>query len=284
MSASTTTLTPQETASAQVIKSQVGVFSMPRVVIVLGSGAAGAIDGVITMGSVDFREMEAMPKATVPGHRGRLSWGIWRVDRAGVVESLPVFLAEGRVHLYEGHGAKQVTALVRILASLGVDHLVLTNAAGCVNTNFTPGDWMLISDHLNLTGTSPLEGAPNFIDMSQIYTPGWRDHLKSRVEASDPALREGVYAGLRGPQFETPAEVRMLRTLGADAVGMSTVLEGIQAHALGMKTIGFSCMTNWAAGITQEIIHHQEVLDLGKTSAKTLKLWLTKALEFVPPH
>lgn len=280
----TPTLTPQETSSAEVIKSAVGVFSMPRVAIVLGSGAAGAVEGVITMGSVNFGDLEALPKATVPGHRGRLSWGIWRVERAGVVESLPVFLAEGRVHLYEGHGAKPVTALVRILASLGVDHLVLTNAAGCVNTGFAPGDWMLMTDHLNLTGTSPLEGAPNFIDMSQIYSLPWRNHLLGRVEAGDPPLRQGVYAGLRGPQFETPAEVRMLRTLGADAVGMSTVLEAIQAHALKMNVMAFSCMTNWAAGVTEETINHQDVLDLGKSSAKTLKLWLTKALEYVPPH
>lgn len=275
-------LSDQEIASVRAIRAAVGAFPVPRVAMVLGSGTAGVLQGMISLGSLSFSELPALPVATVPGHRGRLSWGIWRVRRGdGEVESMTVFMSEGRVHLYEGHSARQVTAMVRILSGLGVRHLILTNAAGCINKEFQPGNWMMLADHLNLTGVSPLEGGPHFHDMTTIYPAAWREHVRGRV-GSPAQLREGVYAGLRGPQFETGAEIRMLRTLGADAVGMSTVLEAIQARALGMEVLGLSCMTNWAAGLGTEPISHQEVLEMGKTSAVALKELLTVALEYVP--
>ena len=155
--------------------------------------------------------------------------------------------AQGRVHLYEGRSAKEVTSPVRILAPSGIKELILTNAAGSANKEFAPGSWMMISDHINLTGTTPLLGEPNFVDMTEVYSEQSRLRFQRAAKKIGMKLHEGVYAGLLGPQYETPAEVRMLRSLGADAIGMSTVLEAIQARALGLEVAGFSCLTNWAA-------------------------------------
>ena len=158
-------------------------------------------------------------------------------------------MLSGRVHLYEGWSTADVTAGVRLLSGAGIGSLILTNAAGTLNPAFPPGQWMMLADHLNLTGQSPLTGGPNFVDMSAVYAPRLRETFARAAAGQGMPLHEGVYAGLCGPQYETPAEIRMLRTLGADAVGMSTVLEAIQAHALGLKIAAFSCLTNWAAGI-----------------------------------
>jgi purine-nucleoside phosphorylase len=161
------------------------------------------------------------------------------------------------VHLYEGHTARQVAAGVRFMASLGVSKLVLTNAAGSANPEFAPGAWMMIGDHINLTGTTPLLGGPNFFDMSEVYSPRLRACFAKEAASENIAL----------PQYETPAEVRMLRHLGADAIGMSTVIEAIQARALGLEVAGFSCITNWAAGLGKEPLNHEEVLQMGKGAA-----------------
>jgi purine-nucleoside phosphorylase len=152
------------------------------------------------------------------------------------------------------------------MAQQGVSGLVLTNAAGTMNEDYAPGEWMMLSDHVNLTGTSPLVGA-EFVDMSVAYDAAWRAEFRKAANALGMRLHEGVYTGLRGPQFETPAEIRMLRAIGADAVGMSTVLETIQARALGLPVVGFSCLTNWAAGISKEPLNHEEVLETGKQAA-----------------
>jgi purine-nucleoside phosphorylase len=193
----------------------------------------------------------------------------------------PVVLMKGRVHLYEGHSARDATAGVRWLAAQGVSRLILTNAAGTLNPDFAPGTWMLLADHLNLTATSPLHGA-EFIDLSAAYDPAWRSEFRAAAAAQAMPLPEGVYAGLRGPQYETPAEVRMLRTLGADAVGMSTVLETIQARALGLRVVGLSCLTNWAAGITAAPLDHHEVLATGKQAAAAMIRLLTQVLAGEP--
>jgi purine-nucleoside phosphorylase len=148
--------------------------------------------------------------------------------------------------------------------------LVLTNAAGTLNRDFAPGDWMMLSDHLNLTAASPLAGGPNFFDMSEVYDAGLRGQFRAAASESGVSLHEGVYACVPGPQYETPAEVRMLRTLGADAVGMSTVFEAIQARALGLRVVAFSCLTNWAAGVTGETLSHHEVMDTGRRAAAVL--------------
>ena len=187
----------------------------------------------------------------------------------GEIGKRPIIFAQGRVHLYEGHSAKEVTAIVRVLARAGIKELIVTNAAGTANKDFAPGSWMMIVDHINLTGTTPLLGEPNFIDMSDCYSPQMRARFRAAAKQVGMILNEGVYAGLLGPQYETPAEVRMLRSLGADAIGMSTVLEVIQARALGMEVAGFSCLTNWAAGLGTEKLSHAEVLETGKAAAKS---------------
>jgi purine-nucleoside phosphorylase len=163
------------------------------------------------------------------------------------------------------------------MAAQGVTRVILTNAAGTLNPDHAPGTWMMLSDHLNLTGTSPLAG-PEFVDLSAAYDPDWRGVFRAAAMESGTPLHEGVYAGLRGPQYETPAEIRMLRALGADAVGMSTVLETIQARALGLRVAAFSCLTNWAAGITAAPLDHQEVLATGKQAADAMIGLLRKVL------
>lgn len=236
--------------------------------IVLGSGLGPLADAVEIEREVPFEET-GLPVSSVPGHAGKFVFG--KLAGASVV------LMKGRVHLYEGHPARAVTAGVRWMAEQGAKRLILTNAAGTLNADFKPGTWMMFSDHLNLTGTSPLEGA-DFIDLSAAYDPAWRAEFRDAARSSRMALHEGVYAGLRGPQYETPAEVRMLRTLGADAVGMSTVLETIQARSLGLPVTAFSCLTNWAAGISATPLDHHEVLETGQQAAEAMIGLLKKVL------
>jgi purine-nucleoside phosphorylase len=237
--------------------------------MVLGSGLGPLADAVAVEREVPFAEA-GLPASTVPGHSGKFI--------IGKLGGAPVMLMKGRVHLYEGHAARDVTAGVRWMARQGVGRLVLTNAAGTLNPDFNPGTWMMLSDHLNLTGCSPLEGA-DFVDLSAAYDPGWRGEFHAAASACGMPLHEGVYAGLRGPQYETPAEVRMLRTLGADAVGMSTVLETIQARTLGLPVVAFSCLTNWAAGISATQLDHHEVLETGRQSAQAMIGLLTRVLD-----
>lgn len=228
--------------------------------IVLGSGLGPLADAVEVEREVSFAEA-GLPVSSVPGHAGKFVFG--------KLGGGPVILMKGRVHLYEGHSPRAVTAGVRWMAAQGVKQIILTNAAGTLNPGFPPGQWMMLSDHLNLTGTSPLEG-PDFVDLSAAYDPAWRATFRAAAKASGMPLHEGVYAGLRGPQYETPAEIRMLRTLGADAVGMSTVLETIQARSLGLSVASFSCLTNWAAGISAAPLDHHEVLETGKLAAEAM--------------
>lgn len=220
--------------------------------IVLGSGLGSLAEEVEVEESVGFSEA-GLEGSTVPGHEGRFVFG--KMGGSDVV------LMKGRVHLYEGHPAERVTAGVRWMAARGIKLLILTNAAGTLNPEYSPGSWMMLSDHMNLTGTSPLKG-PRFVDMSEVYDKEWRMRFQKTAGSSGMTLHEGVYAGLRGPQYETPAEIRMLRTMGADAVGMSTVLEAIEAKAHGLQVAGFSCLTNWAAGM-QKTLDHGEVLETG---------------------
>jgi purine-nucleoside phosphorylase len=229
--------------------------------IVLGSGLGPLAERVSVSRTAGFAELD-LPVSTVKGHAGRFLFG--KLGRREVI------VMQGRVHLYEGHGAKAATAGVRWMQSQGVDHLILTNAAGTLDPGFFPGTWMMITDHLNLTGTSPLEGGPNFVDMTEVYDVSARESFQAVAAKQGMTLHEGVYAGLRGPQYETPAEIRMLRTLGADAVGMSTVLEAIQARALGVKVSAFSCLTNWAAGLSPEKLDHAEVIETGAAAAAAM--------------
>jgi len=233
--------------------------------VVLGSGLGDVLREVDLTLVVPYEDIPDLPVSSVSGHAGQLALG-----RIG---STSVALAQGRVHLYEGRTAEEVTAGVRLLGKLGLRKIVLTNAAGAVNRAFQPGTWMMINDHLNLTGTSPLLGGATFLDMSEAYSQTLRTRFAAAAVREGIALSEGVYAGLPGPQYETPAEVRMLQRLGADAVGMSTVLETIQARALGMEVVAFSCLTNWAAGLGGAPLDHSEVLATGRSaSAEFIRL------------
>lgn len=244
----------------------------PQVGLVLGSGLGSLVDQLEIVATVPFSEVPELPVSRVPGHAGRFVFG--------TIGKTRVVVAQGRVHLYEGWSAAEVSAGVCAMASLGIDRLILTNAAGIVqdSLDFVPGRWMQISDHLNMMGESPLAGSPAFIDMSEVYAYDLRKNFAKAAETIGIDLVEGVYAGLRGPQYETPAEVRMLRTLGADAVGMSTVPEAIQARALGLEVAGFSCLTNYGAGLSNRPLNHEEVIEVGSTAAGQLVSLLTEAL------
>ncbi|MCB1077132.1 MAG: purine-nucleoside phosphorylase [Verrucomicrobiae bacterium] len=234
----------------------------PKIGLVLGSGLAGFVDRIRVTASVEFGEIPGLPTSRVPGHDGRFVFGS--------IGDIDVVVAQGRVHLYEGWSAREVAAGVRAMAALGVGKLILTNAAGIINHDFHPGQWMQIADHLNLTGQSPLTGGPHFVDQSRVYSRSLRQIFRDQADRLGIPLAEGVYAWVPGPQYETPAEIRMLRTLGADAVGMSTVPEAIQARAMGIEVAGFSCLTNYGAGITADPLSHEEVLETGRQAADML--------------
>ena len=236
----------------------------------LGSGLSLLVHDVAPDRTIPYSDFADLPRPSIPGHAGRFVLG--ELGRTRVV------YAQGRVHLYEGHSAHAVTAGVRLLADSGLKRLVLTNAAGSVNPTFGPGSWMMIRDHLNLTGTTPLLERPTFVDLTDAYAQSLRARFTVTAERLEIPLHEGVYAGVLGPQYETPAEVRMLRHLGADAIGMSTVLETIQARALGLEVAGFSCLTNWAAGIGDNHLSHAEVLRTGEASAETFRRLLEATL------
>lgn len=242
----------------------------PRVALVLGSGLGGFADVCEKLFEVPYAEIPGLPRSAVPGHAGKFV--------GATLGGQPLLLALGRVHFYEGHTAGQVAAHVRLMASLGPEALLLTNAAGTLNPGFAPGGWMMITDHLNLTAASPMTGGPNFFDMSEVYSAALRGLFRGLAAERGTTLHEGVYACVPGPQYETPAEVRMLRTLGADAVGMSTVFEAIQARALGLRVAAFSCLTNWAAGVTGEPLSHGEVMETGQRAAAVLGGLLEEAL------
>ncbi len=241
---------------------------VPAVGIVLGSGLGGLADDVADATSIPFDELPGWPAATAPGHVGRLILG--RLDGA------PVVLLQGRLHLYEGNAEGLVVQPVLLMGRLGARTVVLTNAAGGVNPAYGAGTLMVIADHLNLTGRTPLFGpnadaiGPRFPDMTEAWSPALRTRLLEAGRAEGIALEEGVYAGLLGPSYETPAEVRMLRTLGADAVGMSTVLEAIAARWAGLDVCGVSLVTNPGAGYTGQPLTHEEVLAAGAEAGPRL--------------
>jgi purine-nucleoside phosphorylase len=257
--------------------------------IILGSGLNAIVAEPKKDQVVPYAEFSEIPKPTVEGHLGRFVFG--------EIEKTKIIFAQGRVHLYEGHSARDVTSMVRVLAESGIKQLIVTNAAGALNPKFKPGEWMMIADHINLTGQSPLvkrdnvspartrarpiagrRDQPSFLDMTDAYSPQLREKFRAAAKKIKMVLHEGVYAGLVGPQYETPAEVRMLQKLGADAVGMSTVLEVIQARALGLEVAGFSCLTNLAAGLSKEKLSHEEVLNVGKKAATNFARLLMAAL------
>lgn len=234
----------------------------PRIGLVLGSGLGRFVDQITISEVVPFSEIEGLPVSAVPGHAGRFVFGS--------IHGIEVVIAQGRVHLYEGWSAREVAAGIRAMAAMGIEKLVLTNAAGIINEAFRPGHWMMITDHLNLTTQSPLTGGAHFVDQSRVYSRSLRQIFRDQADQIGLPLAEGVYAWMPGPQYETPAEIRMLRTLGADAVGMSTVPEAIQAIALGIEVAGFSCLTNFGAGMSIQPLNHEEVMETGNQAAEGL--------------
>lgn len=235
----------------------------PRVGLVLGSGLGDFADTLTDAVRIPFSEIPGFPLPTVEGHSGALVIG--NKGRKAVA------VLQGRSHYYEGLSQREITIPIRVLAALGIKTVILTNASGGINTAFRPGDLMLICDHLNLSGSNPLIGenlgqfGPRFPDVSDLYDADLRAGIKEMAGFWGVYLREGVYAMLSGPNYETPAEIRMLRTLGADAVGMSTVPEALVAGHCGMKVIGISCITNMAAGVLPRKLCHEEVIE---TAAK----------------
>jgi purine-nucleoside phosphorylase len=241
---------------------------VPVAGIVLGSGLGGLADDVEDPVAIPFEDLPGWPAATAPGHVGRLL--------LGRLAGTPVVMLQGRFHLYEGNDPGLVVEPVLLFKRLGARVVVLTNAAGGIDPAFGPGTLMVIRDHLNLTGRSPLFGpnadaiGPRFQDLTDAWDPALREALHAAGRAEGVELVEGVYAGLLGPQYETPSEVRMLRTLGADSVGMSTVLECIAARWTGLRVCGVSLVTNAGAGYTGEPLTHEEVLAAGAEAGPRL--------------
>jgi purine-nucleoside phosphorylase len=239
---------------------------------VLGSGLEG-LEQTLTDATVfEHQDLPNWPRSTVPGHAGRLIIG----DLAG----RRVAVLSGRVHLYEGYGPDEIVFGTRVMGRMGVREIVLTNAAGGIKPTCTPGTLMVIEDHINLLGSNPLTGAnderfgPRFPDLTEVYSPRLRTLLREAASARGVALERGVYAAVQGPSYETPAEIRALRALGADAVGMSTVPEAIAARHMGLEVLGLSCITNRAAGLSRQPLGHDDVLATARQVRTTVQTLL----------
>jgi purine-nucleoside phosphorylase len=241
---------------------QARVREIPRIAVVLGSGLGEFANTLGDAVSIPYDQLPHWPESRVIGHEGRLVVGTVRGRRIAALS--------GRCHVYEGHGLRTVTFATRVLGVLGVKTLILTNAAGGVNTGFSQGALMVIDDHLNLIGNNPLVGAnedrfgPRFPDMTEVYSSRLRAAADHAARAIGLPLPHGVYVALLGPSYETPAEIRYLRTIGADAVGMSTVPEAIVARHMGIEVLGLSCITNMAAGVLPQPLDHAEVMETAR--------------------
>jgi len=246
--------------AARLIRSRTDVEV--SVAIVLGSGLGAFAEDLTDATAIRYDEIPGFARSTVEGHAGRLVIG-----KSGAVT---VAVMQGRFHFYEGYSLEEVTFPTRVLKLLGVHTLLLTNAAGTLNIEFTPGSLMLISDHLNLLGENPLRGendprfGPRFPDLTSVYAPDLQSVVIDEAKAMGLNVRRGIYAALAGPSYETPAEIHMLRNLGADAVGMSTVPEAIVARHMNMRVVGISCITNLAAGVSDALVDHSQVMATGE--------------------
>jgi purine-nucleoside phosphorylase len=232
----------------------------PRIGLTLGSGLNSMIKTIDIETTIPFSEIPGFPPTTVEGHTGKLI--------LGKIGDIPVAALQGRIHYYEGYEMSQVVFPTRVLAMLGIQTLILTNSAGGIQNEMKPGDFMIITDHINLFGDHPLKGpniekfGPRFPDMTYAYDPKLVDKMRTQFQDLNIRFHEGVYCGVTGPTYETPAEIRYLKIIGGSAVGMSTVPECIAANHFGLKVAGISCITNLAAGITGEKLNHQEVQDV----------------------
>ena len=250
---------------------------IPKVAIVLGSGLGDYAEGIRVECEISYSELEGFPVSTVPGHAGKFIFGY--------VDEMPVACMKGRVHYYEGYPVSDVVLPIRLLKLMGAQILFLTNASGGVNTSFHAGDLMMIKDHISVFAPNPLIGSnieelgTRFPDMSAVYDDNLQRLLVRTAGENGIFLQEGVYAQLTGPSFESPAEIRMLRTLGCDAVGMSTVVEAITANHMGMRICGVSCICNLAAGMSANPLSHQEVQEAADKAAPHFKKLVTESVK-----
>jgi purine-nucleoside phosphorylase len=248
----------------------------PRIAIVLGSGLGGFADDFEEAVGIPYEDIPGFVRSTAQGHAGRLV--------IGKIDGIPVLAMQGRVHYYEGYSLEEVTFPIRTFGLLGIKTLALTNAAGGINVQLTQGTLMVISDHVNLMGVNPLRGpnddrfGPRFPDMSAVYSAELQELVIDEAKAIGVEVRRGIYGGLSGPSYETPAEIHLLRNLGADAVGMSTVPEAIVARHMGLEVLGISCITNMAAGISDEPINHEEVMATGDRVRETFTELLRRVI------
>ena len=264
--------------AAQTISARANV--VPKIALVLGSGLGAFADEFEEPVRIPYQEIPGFVSSTAMGHAGQLV--------IGKVGGVPVLAMQGRVHYYEGYSLEEVTFPVRTFKLMGVETLILTNAAGGVDVELSQGALMVISDHLNLMGVNPLRGpnderfGPRFPDMSEVYARDLQEMVGEEAKNLGVTIRRGVYAALTGPSYETPAEIHMLRAFGADAVGMSTVPEAIVGRHMGMKVLGISCITNMAAGISEEPINHEEVIETGERVRSTFTQLLRKLIARLP--
>jgi purine-nucleoside phosphorylase len=260
--------------AARIIRSR--TTETPRIAIVLGSGLGAFADDFDDAVGIPYEDITGFARSTAEGHVGRLV--------VGKIDQVPLLAMQGRVHFYEGYSLEQVTFPIRVFKLLGVKTLILTNASGGVNVQFTQGALMVLSDHLNLIGDNPLRGpndvrfGPRFPDMSTVYSPDLQEIVIEEARSLGVEVRRGVYAALAGPSYETPAEIHLMRNLGADAVGMSTVPEAIVARHMGIDVLGISCITNMAAGIGDEPINHEDVMATGDRVKETFTQLLRKVV------
>lgn len=250
---------------------------VPEIGLVLGSGLGDYAKNIDVVAKIEYSDIEGFPVSTVPGHCGRFVFGY--------VGGKKVVAMQGRVHYYEGYPIGDVVMPTRIMGMLGIKKLILTNAAGGVNFSFKPGDFMMITDHITSFVPSPLIGknieeiGVRFPDMSEVYSKSLRTLIEQAASENGIELKEGVYVQLTGPSYETPAEIRMCRTLGADAVGMSTACEAMAARHMGIEVCGISCITNMAAGMTKEKLSHKEVQETADRVAKQFELLVSSVIE-----
>ena len=251
--------------AARIIRSRIKLE--PRIAVVLGSGLGSFADDLEEAVAIPYPEIPGFVRSTAEGHAGRLV--------VGKIDQVPLLAMQGRVHYYEGYTLEEVTFPVRTFKLLGLRTIILTNASGGINVEFTPGTLMVITDHLNLFGDNPLRGpnddrfGPRFPDMSAVYSAELQEVVIEEARAMNVEVRRGVYAGLAGPSYETPAEINLFRIFGADAVGMSTVPEALVARHMDMEVLGISCVTNMASGVTDEPINHEEVMAVGNQVSET---------------
>ena len=251
----------------------------PEVALILGSGLGDYADEIQIEQTINYTEIEGFPTSTVAGHKGRFVFGY--------VNEVPVVIMQGRVHFYEGYPMSDVVLPTRLMGMLGAKKLILTNAAGGANFDFKPGDFMIINDHITIAIPSPLIGenidelGVRFPDMSEVYSQRMRKIIKDTAEKMEIKMQEGVYMQFTGPAYETPAEVRLARTLGGDAVGMSTACEAMAAHHMGMEVCGISCITNLAAGMSTEKLDHKEVQETADRVAPKFKALVTETIKSI---